>query len=258
MMTSPQTSYRRFLLAATGAIALAAAMCWPAPAAAAWPWSETVKGNGKVARQERPLAHFTGISLSLPAQVEIRIGSTESVSIEADENLLALVETVIEDGDLEIRARKDYNLQPRTLKIVVQAKAVNHIALGGSGSVEAEALSSPKLTLEIGGSGSINIKRAESESVAASIGGSGNVKLGGAARKLEVAIGGSGGVQAGQLKADNVEVSIGGSGDVTVWAANTLKATVAGSGDVGYYGDPKVQSTVVGSGGAKRLGPAPR
>lgn len=235
-----------------GVLALACAS-----ASAAWPF-ETVKGNGKIATQSRSLAPFTGISLSLPARVEVRIGNTEGVTVETDENVLPVVETVVENGNLEIRAKKGVNIEARSIKVVVQAKQIDRLALGGSGSIEADALRSSKLRLDVGGSGSINVKGAESESVSAALGGSGTVRLAGTTRKLSVSVGGSGDVQAGKLKASDVDVNIGGSGDVTVWASNALNVAVAGSGDVNYYGDPKVQSSVVGSGGAKRLGPAPR
>ena len=253
-MTQPQPRRRHMIVWWTfGALALASAPAW-----AAWPF-DAVKGNGKIAQQVRPLAPFTGIALSLPARVEVRIGTTESVTVETDENLLPLVETVIEKGNLEIRAKKGASIETRSIKVTVQAKQIDRLALGGAGTIDTDALRSPKLQLEVGGSGSIHIKSPESETVSASLGGSGSVKLaGGNTRKLSVSIGGSGDVHAGQLKAADVEVSIGGSGDATVWASNALQAAVAGSGDVNYYGDPKVQSAVVGSGGAKRLGPAPR
>ena len=253
-MTQQRTGRRHMIVWWTfGVLALAAVPSW-----AAWPGSETVKGNGKAASQTRQLSHFTGISVSLPAQVELRIGDAESATVETDENLLAFVETVVEKGNLEIRPKKGFNIEARSIKVVVQAKQIDRLALGGSGSIQAGALRSPKLKLDVGGSGSIDVKAVESDSVATALGGSGSVKLAGSTRQLSVAIGGSGGVQAGQLKAADVEVSIGGSGDATVWASSALPVAVAGSGDVNYYGDPKVQSSVVGSGGAKRLGPAPR
>jgi hypothetical protein len=252
-MTQPPPRRRHLIIWWTfGALALASATAW-----AAWPF-EAVKGNGKVVKQVRPLAPFTGIALGLPAQVEVRMGNVENVTVEVDENLLALVETAVEKGNLEIRAKKGTNIETRSIKVTVQAKQLDRLALGGAGTIETDALRSPKLQLEVGGSGSINVKSTESETVTASLGGSGSVKLAGSTRRLSVSIGGSGDVHAGQLKAADVEVSIGGSGDATVWASNALQVAVAGSGDINYYGDPKVQSAVAGSGGAKRLGPAPR
>jgi hypothetical protein len=225
---------------------------------AGWFGSETVKGNGVIKKQNRDLAHFTGVSLELGGQLELRIGNTEDISIESDDNLLALIETVVEHGTLRIRAaRKDLNLEPRTLKFVVQARQIERLAVDGSGSIDAPALRATKLQLAIGGSGSINVKNAECESVQASIGGSGNLNLAGTARQLSVSIGGSGDVRAAQMKAQDVRVSIGGSGRATVWARDALRASIAGSGDVNYYGDPEVSSAAAGSGVTKRLGPAP-
>jgi hypothetical protein len=242
--------------------ALATASVSAFAAGPSWLWGggETVKGSGTVKKQDRTLGHFTGIALALPAQVEVRIGSTEGVSIETDDNLLPLVATKVEGGTLQIRPERDrLELRPTTLKVIVQAKNIEQLAVGGSGTIRSDAIRSPRLQLSVGGSGAIEVAGAESDRVSAEMGGTGSVKVGGGAtRRFEVAIGGSGGVQAGQLRADEVEVSIGGSGDVTVWAREKLSVAIAGSGDVAYWGDPKVKMQVVGSGGTKRLGAAPK
>jgi len=225
-----------------------------------WIAGERIQGSGVIKKQSRELAHFTGVSLSLAANLELRIGTTESVVIETDDNLLAQIETVIENGTLKIRpVKRNMNLSSRTMKIVVTAKEIDRIALGGSGSIESDALKAPKLSIDLGGSGSINIKALDAESVAVSLGGSGNLKTGGGtAASVSVSIGGSGDVDLGQLKAREASVSLAGSGAATVWPSTALSVTIAGSGDVNYYGDPKVSRSVVGSGGTRRLGAAPR
>jgi hypothetical protein len=225
-----------------------------------WGGGEQVQGSGAIRKQAREVAHFNGLSVAVPAQVELRLGNTEGVTIETDDNLLPLVETVVVDGTLQIRpARKHITLQARTLKIVVQARSVERLAVAGSGSIDADALRGAKLQFDIGGSGSIKVKGIEAEAVAVSVGGSGDLKAGsGVARRLSISIGGSGDVDLGQLQSDTVSVSVAGSGAATVWAREALSMTIAGSGDVNYYGDPKVSKSVVGSGAARRLGAAPR
>jgi hypothetical protein len=221
--------------------------------------AETVNGSGRMATDDRPLAHFSAVALALPAQVEVRLGDSESVVVEADDNLLPLIETSVEKGALRIRgARDNLELKAHALHIVVNAKQVERLSLGGSGSIAAEVLRAPQLQFNIGGSGSIDVGRAECESAAASLGGSGNLKVAGKAKTLNVKIGGSGAVLAGGLQASDVAVSTAGSGQTTVWAQDTLRVSSAGSGDVRYYGDPKVTTSSAGSGQVKRLGPAPR
>ncbi|HEY0062867.1 MAG TPA: head GIN domain-containing protein [Telluria sp.] len=225
-----------------------------------WIAGERIQGSGVIKTQKRELAHFTGVSLSLPANMELRIGATESVTIETDDNLLAQVETVIENGTLKIRpVKRNSNLTSRAMKIIVTAKEIDRIALGGSGSIESDALKAAKLAIDLGGSGSINVKGLDADLVSVSVGGSGNLKTsGGNAGSVSISIGGSGDVDLGQLKARDASVSVAGSGEATVWASNALSVTIAGSGDVNYYGDPKISRSVVGSGGTKRLGGAPR
>jgi hypothetical protein len=240
---------------ATGRLALAAfaGLLWAGVANA-----ETVQGSGRVAADSRPLAHFNAVALALPAHVEVHLGDSESVAIEADDNLMPLIETSVEKGTLRIHpARDNLELKAHTLKIVVNAKQVERIALGGSGSVVADVLRAPQLKFQIGGSGSIDVARVECESAAASLGGSGHLKLAGKAKELIVKIGGSGAVLAGGLHAHEVSVSTAGSGEATVWAEDALRVSSAGSGDVGYYGDPKVTTVAAGSGSVKRLGSGP-
>ena len=219
---------------------------------------KTVRGNGVMQQQTRAPGHFDAVALDLAGNLELRLGNSDSVTIESDGNLLALIETVIEDGTLKIRTSPRHaNIAPTRLRIVVQAKNIEHLTVAGSGSIEADSLRGPRLKLDVGGSGSIHVKALDSAAVSVSIGGSGSFSGAGHAGRLSVAIGGSGRVQAGQLAADEVQVSIGGSGQALVWAKRQLHVSVGGSGDVDYYGDPQVSTSLQGSGRVKRIGSAP-
>jgi hypothetical protein len=257
--TNNTTRALRHLLLAVSAIAFAVPASQAVASNNSW-GSEKVQGNGNIKKQARELGHFTGVSLSLPAQMELRMGNTESISIETDDNLLPLIDTVIEDGTLKIRPNKrNLNLHSKTMKIVVQAKDVSRVSLGGSGSIDADTLKGGKLQFDLGGSGAINVKGVESDSLSVTVGGSGNLKTGGGwTKQLSVSIGGSGDVNMGQVKAKEASVSVAGSGEATVAVSDALSVTIAGSGDVNYYGDPKVSKSVVGSGGVKRSGAMPK
>ncbi len=250
---------RTFLLPAALAAALA---CAAAPSmAGGWPWSgEQVQGNGSIKRQARQVTHFTGLALEVPGKLELRMGDSEGVSIETDDNVLPLIETVVENGTLKIRpSKRNLNLKTKNLKIVVNARQIERLALGGSGSIDADTLRAPRLNIDLGGSGDIQVRGLESDTLAVSLGGSGDFKAGeGRARKLSVSIGGSGTVDMGRVQSDSASVSVAGSGEATVWAKSELSMTIAGSGDVNYYGDPRLSKSIVGSGDARRIAAAPR
>ncbi len=256
--TTLRTLFHSLTLAA-GLLMIAA----PMNAATAGPLSffggERVQGNGKIVKQNRTPGHFTALATSVGGNVEIRMGANESVTVEADDNIVPLVETVVESGTLRIRPiRKDLQLDTRSMKIVVQVRELDKIALAGSGAVEAYQLRVENLKVNVGGSGSINLRDLQSESLTVAVGGSGGLTASGNTERVQVSIGGSGQVQADRLASRTAAVSIGGSGQATVWATKSLNLSVAGSGDIAYYGDPTVSKSIAGSGSIKRLGGAPQ
>ena len=258
-MTQPARLTRQLLLAAC-VLACAAPMTQTVAHAAGWGWgSDQVQGNGAIKRQQREVKNFSGVANSLSAKVEIRIGATEGVTIETDDNLLPLVETVVEDGVLQIRPiKRNLNLNTKTMTIIVQAKSLDRLSLGGSGTIDSDALRAGTLHVDLGGSGTINLKGVDADTLSINVGGSGDTKIAtGVAKHLSISIGGSGDVKMGGVRSDTVSVAIAGSGTTTVWARDTLKLTVAGSGDVNYYGDPKLSKTVLGSGSMRRLAGSP-
>ncbi len=253
-MTAPRPTRR--LAASMLALAALAAVV-PATYARGWGMG-TTHGSGTFKTETRAPGHFTGVAMGLPGNLELRIGNTESVTIEADDNLMPLIETVVENGVLKIRTtRRNAGIEPRRLKIVVQAKGIDQIALGGSGSIDADALRGPKVMIDLGGSGSIKVRGVDSDALTVVLGGSGDLKVaGGATKKLSLSIAGSGDVDLGKLQSADASVNIAGSGEATISVRDNLNVTIAGSGDVNYYGDPRVSKTSIGSGSAKRLGAA--
>lgn len=245
---------RHLVLAAALACALPASF-----AAGSWFGGEKVQGSTIIKRDARTLGHFSGVAVGLPARVDIRIGATEGVTIEADDNLLPLIEAVIEDGTLQLRPNKrNLSLQSRNIKITVQARNIDHLAIGGSGSIDSDVLRGDKVTINVGGSGSIVVKGMEADNAVIAVGGSGSLSSGpGTLNKASISIGGSGDVDLGKVKAREAKVSVAGSGEATVWASTSLGASIAGSGGVKYYGDPAVSKSVAGSGTTRRIGDAP-
>ena len=194
--------------------------------------------------ETREVAAFQGIALSAPIRVDLALGERESVVLEGDEAMLAVLETTVEDGTLRIgvkRGARSWGSDPHGIDKVrarVTARRIQALAIHGAGDIRSAALRGDTLAVSIAGSGDVKID-------------------GGKVDSLTISISGSGDIKAGRLEARSVAVSIAGSGDATVWARESLAVKVAGSGDVGYYGDPTIARTIAGSGGIKRLGAAP-
>ena len=242
------------VIALTGTLAL---LCAPAMA---WDWSfgAQVIGSGQVIQTKRQIAGFKGLSLDIASIVEIVQGDSEGVLIETDENIAPLIETVVENDQLKIRSiPRSKSFKPTSLKITVQARAIERISISGSGDVKAARLQSATLEARISGSGDIHIGTLDADSLSVAISGSGDFFAGGRANTARLDIAGSGDVRASTLAAKKVTVSIAGSGEAKVWASETLNVRIAGSGDVDYYGDAAVSQSVAGSGRVRKLGAIP-
>lgn len=215
--------------------------------------ADTVRGSGKAASEQRNVAEFQAIGLSGSMDLTVRQGATQSVQVEADDNLLPLLETVVETGSngatLQVRWAKGKSLYTRSkVHVTVVVPKLTALAASGSGDLKVEAFNTPVLKLAIAGSSDARMNNLTVGDLVVSISGSGDVAANGTAGKVMVSIAGSGDVRLGELKADDVSVTIAGSGDAAVNANKTLNVRIAGSGDVSYTGNAAVKSRVAGSG----------
>lgn len=221
-------------------------------------FSTKIVPSGKVATESREARGFTGVAVSIPATVVVRQGEPAAVSVEADDNLLPEVQTVVEGGILKVRFKRSLDIPGRaTLRVLVVGPTIESLSVAGSGDILAEALRSKSLAISVAGSGDVRIAKLEADSLKVSIAGSGDVKVAGKVATVSVSIAGSGDLEASRLEAARAKVSIAGSGDAALWVREALEVSSVGSGDVRYLGDPVVKSSAVGSGSVTRLGPAP-
>jgi hypothetical protein len=220
--------------------------------------AETVRGSGVAASERRDLGGFVGVAVGGPFAVTLRPASREAIEIVADDNILSLVETTLRgsgnERTLQIDLAKNARIEPRTrIVVTVDVVRLERLALGGSGSIDAKSIKTPKLEAAVGGSGSIGLGELEASELSVALGGSGSFRADGRAQKLAINIAGSGRCDTEHLAAADVTVAVAGSGDARVRADMALRASIAGSGDVYYSGAATPQVAIVGSGRVKKI-----
>jgi hypothetical protein len=216
---------------------------------------ERVKGNGNAGGEDRSVGNFTSVSSHGEYDVYLTQGAGYSVRVEADENLLQYIETVVKNDVLEISTRDGFSLKSRTqLKVHITAPSYSKVKTFGSGNIitENKLNNSTAIELQLSGSGDIKVD-VNAPEVRAELRGSGNINVGGETRSFTGEIRGSGDIHAANLKAENVDVDIAGSGNADVYASVKLNVDVKGSGDVKYRGGAQVSSDIAGSGSVRKL-----
>ena len=217
---------------------------------------ERIRGNGNLVTQDRPVSGFSGVKSSGFFDVYVSSGTSQTVKIEAEENLQSYIETTMDGNILEIDTKEGYWLRPKKqVKIFITSPSFTSVRLSGSGNIisQNKIMGTETIDLALSGSGDIKVD-VDAPSVKAEINGSGNMELKGQAKSFEGSVSGSGDIKAMDLRSEETKIRISGSGDANVYASMRLEVRVAGSGDVKYAGGVQsVSSNISGSGSVKKV-----
>lgn len=217
-------------------------------------WPTT--GAGAVAKDTRNIGRFDALKLSTDARVVIQQGDRYSVEVQAEENVVSLIDTYVENGTLVVEDNKHF--KSSNAEVVVTLRHVNSIGTTGAVAVVAQGLSAPRLSVSMGGSGALTLKSVSIGKLRAALGGSSALKVSGVAEDLSTELGGSSALQASELEANSVSINSGGSAQAIVWAKQSLHLSLAGSSGVSYFGNVHPTLATSGSATVKYLGSAPQ
>jgi hypothetical protein len=210
-----------------------------------------VRGSGVVVSESREVSGFDEIVLQGSGIVRVEVTGTDSLTIEAEENLLDYLTSDVDNGRLELGSNRSIS-PTEQIVYTITASSLQALDVFGSGEITATGLTGDVLEVEVSGSGSIEVPDLEANSISADISGSGDVELSGTAGNLDLSISGSGRFRGDALVTQSADVEVSGSGDAIVNVTDELDASVSGSGNVEYLGDPSVNASTTGSGDVSR------
>lgn len=211
-------------------------------------------GDAHQTSEQRSTGSFTALESHGSIDIELAQGP-QSIKVEADDDIIKYIETVIENGTLHVRFKESISfIDFDHAKVYVTAPELNRVEAHGSGDIKGmgKLSAKDKFDVKVFGSGDVDLEL-DAPAVATETHGSGNIDLRGETREVSSSIHGSGDVNASTLKAETAKVSIHGSGNADVYASESLEADVSGSGDVHYKGSPKVNSNIHGSGSVSSM-----
>lgn len=235
-----------------------------------------VEGDGIAARDQRQVGAVPALDVSGSLAVEVRVGPAPSLVVEADSNLLPLIQTETRGNTLyisqkdrlrsktpiritytvprlsEVRASgsgrvdvRDLNGSPLDVrdsgsgevKLAGKVESLNARA-SGSGVIDAQELRSASADLSVSGSGRMTVGEVRGDYARMSVSGSGRLEAGGAVRSLNARVTGSGSIDLATLTAQEADLAATGSGGISATVKQSLIANSAGSGGIRVYGHP--------------------
>jgi hypothetical protein len=214
-----------------------------------------VTGSGTITSETRPLAGWTAVALGCPGTLDLKIGENRGITIEAEDNILPLIETNIEQGRLMIRIKPGLRTIRPTLPILFKAAtpAIDALAVSGSGSIRAPRIEGANLDVDVSGSGDIDVASVHLTTLETRISGSGGVTIRGDADEHEARVSGSGELNAHDLTSQRAHVTISGSGSAMLRVEREIDGRISGSGSIVYSGNPSTTIRTSGSGRAVKM-----
>ena len=233
------------LVALIGILAVTAASC---------KWTiGVVRGSGDIESEEREVSGFNEIEFTGIGNLIIEQGDEESLVVEADDNIVGLIETKVRGDELYIGLRRGVNVVPTSkVKFYLTVKELDRIDLSGVGDIDCDEFETDDLKFNISGSGDIDFKII-ADNIETNVSGLGDINLSGKVDSHRIQISGSGKYDAEELESKDCEVEISGLGSATVNASDNLDIEINGAGNVYYKGDPHVSQHVSGLGRIKSL-----
>ncbi len=222
------------------------------------PFVNIVRGSGDMETETRDVSGFNKIELNGAGQLNITQGSTESLEIRAESNILPELTSEVE-GDTLVLGYKDQTWRTTVIpteRIVYTLTVVDltEFTFNGAGDLEVDSLETSSLELTINGAGNIEIDNLVADELSVTISGTGSIQIAGQVETQTINIEGAGNYQSEDLQSQNASIEVNGLGNSTLWVMQSFDVTINGSGSVDYYGDPDVSQDINGLGDVSNLG----
>jgi hypothetical protein len=212
----------------------------------------TIVGSGVTTVETRELGAFHGVDVSSAFEATVAIGTTQSVTLSVDDNLLALVETEVKDGQLSIGYRAGSNVSSaKPQKVAIVVPALDSIVASGAAKVSATVGETKAIKIEAEGAARVDVRGLASDSVDVDANGAGQVSLSGKGKRLKLEADGASTFRAPDVVFESATIDISGASRGEVQVTGPIDGEVSGASTLSLRGKPA--SRTVKTSGASRI-----
>ena len=216
-------------------------------------------GSGRVVTSERSVSGFDAVVLEGLGELTITQGDEESLTIEAESNVMRRITTEVRGRTLYIGLQSAWfgiSIVPtKPIRYDLTMSDIRTLDVTGLGSIYAGEVRTGQLDVDMSGAGEIVIRSLDADTLELSLGGLGACEVAGEVREQDILLTGGGDYNGRDLESDKADITLTGLGKAVVWATESLDIELTGAGSVEYYGSPRVTQNVSGLGRVKSLGP---
>jgi hypothetical protein len=197
----------------------------------------------------RDIGNFTKLVNKGPLIVYVTQGAYKPLTVEADSNIIRLIETSVVNDTLIVTAKDTILQTNKPIKVFVTVPKILYTKLSGAGVIAGQNKFNytEPITYEITGAGGIEAEL-NTTKLTAFLKGAGGIRLKGTITDDDINISGAGAFAGDSMAAQNTVVNISGAGSAYVAAEQKLDVTITGTGSVFYRGNPAITKNITGIG----------
>lgn len=211
------------------------------------------QGNGKVVKQDRKVSSFTAVDVSGAFEIVLTQGETETVTVEADENLLPLIRTIVEGNELRIDTKDRPIHHVTVMKVYVTIKDLKKIDISGAVDIKTtNQMKLNELNMDASGASKSRLDIAV-QKLTLDCSGASKMHFTGMAVDVRMDLSGASNIFAFDFPAETYSIDLSGAGKAQINVTKSLYVEVSGAGDVAYKGNPsQVDQNVSGAGSIRK------
>ncbi len=199
-------------------------------------WGQ-VYGNGNVVTEERPVGDFTAVRGSAGMDVFLTEGSENKVVVEADENLMEVIETSVEGHTLKITTDKSIGRSKSKKVHVTYIKLESVEASSGADVIGNSVIKNETLSLESSSGADLEVEILAKEVYINTSSGA-DLKVSGRAERLVADASSGSDLRARQLEVLSCKAEASSGASIEVTTKNEMEGNASSGGDIRYYGNP--------------------
>lgn len=189
-------------------------------------------------KEERAVKDFNGLKVGSAIRVVLTMSDKESLTFEAEADVLPKLTAEVEDGILCIGSKGNTESK-KPMIAYVSARSLKSIDVTGASEVElTNVLETEKLSLELSGAAELDLNL-KVKKLDAEVEGAADVEIKGSAGMLSLDLSGAAKFKSSDLSAGDVKIKASGAAHAKVQAAGMLKVNASGASKVIYSGTPK-------------------
>ncbi len=197
-----------------------------------------VNGDGNVITEERDVDQsFDQVRGTRGLDVYLTEGNENKIVVEADENLMDLIETNISNGKLTITSSKNIGRAKAKKVHVTYVKLTNIEASSGADVIGNSVIKSETLTLDCSSGADLEVEVFTKELYAETSSGA-DITVSGKASSLNAKASSGSELNAKKLQVLTCKAKASSGADIVVNVKENLNAKASSGGDVRYYGNP--------------------